>query len=150
MVKYISPIALVTLSILLFEHCTTVTLTRYTQQRTDAPRASPLVVVLLTEMTKLFMSVWLELTHTFGLGQSSTLERLQTSVVGGWRDTIRVSVPAFLYTVEELERSFPAVRHWPSPESHDSSRNRLKGDAVNLWWATVVKRHRKALGPRAA
>ena len=33
----VSPIALVSLGILLFEHCTTVTLTRYTQQRTDAP-----------------------------------------------------------------------------------------------------------------
>ena len=34
----ISPIAVITLSILLFEHCTTVTLSRYTQQRTDVPR----------------------------------------------------------------------------------------------------------------
>ena len=37
----VSPIALVSLVILLFEHCTTVTLTRYTQQRVDAPRPSP-------------------------------------------------------------------------------------------------------------
>lgn len=98
----ISTIALITLSILLFEHCTTVTLTRYTQQRTDVPRASPTVVVLLTEMLKMVMSVWLELTHTFGLGSQSSLQRMSHQVVGSWGDTIRVSVPAFLYTIQNI------------------------------------------------
>ena len=41
----IPPIALVTLAVLLFEHCTTITLTRLTQQRIDAPRPIPAVLV---------------------------------------------------------------------------------------------------------
>ena len=45
-----------------------------------------------------------------------------------------LGVPAFLYTVEEIWQAFPAVVHWPSPETHDSSRNRLKGDVVKTWW----------------
>jgi hypothetical protein len=96
----LNPIAVVTLSVLLFEHCTTVTLTRYTQQRTDVPRPSPTVVVLLTEMLKLFMSVWLELTHTFGLGQSSSPGKVSSTIRS--RDTLRVGLPAFCYTVQNI------------------------------------------------
>ena len=46
----LSRVALATLGILLLEHCTTVTLTRWTQQRVDAPRAEPTVAVLFTEV----------------------------------------------------------------------------------------------------
>ena len=98
----ISTTALFTLSILLFEHCTTVTLTRYTQQRTDVPRAAPTVVVLLTEMLKMIMSLWLELTYAFGLGTASTMQRTTDRIINGWRDTIRVSIPAFMYTIQNI------------------------------------------------
>ena len=59
-------------------------------------------------------------------------------------------VPAYLYTVEQIVEAFPAVAHWPSPESHDASRNKLKGDVVKVWWAKVLKKHRPALGPKVA
>jgi len=61
-----------------------------------------------------------------------------------------MNVSAYLYTVERIHRAFPAVKHWPSPESHATPRNRIKGDVVKVWWAKVVKRHRSALGPRVA
>lgn len=75
-----------------------------------------------------------------------------TAAISRARDQLRAALhaPAFLYTAEELERTFPAVRQWPSPAHHDPSRNRLKGDAVRLWWAKVLKLQRPALGPRVA
>lgn len=60
--RKLHPVAVFTLAILLFEHCATVTLTRLTQQRIDAPRPIPCVVVFLTEALKLLMSMCLELT----------------------------------------------------------------------------------------
>ena len=97
-----SRIAIVTLTILLFEHCTTVTLTRMTQQRVDAPRPVPAALVLMTEILKLLMSMFLELTSTFGLGSQSTLAKLYFSVIGSPWDTLRLSVPAVLYTIQNL------------------------------------------------
>ena len=111
MLSSISPIALVSLGILLVEHCTTVTLTRYTQQRTDAPHAAPVVVVLLTEMLKLVMSVTLELTACFGLGMSSTFAELRAAVCGKPRDTLRVSVPAVLYTIQNIMIFYLSLIH---------------------------------------
>ena len=67
----LSRVTLATLGILLLEHCTTVTLTRWTQQRVDAPRAEPTVAVLFTEVLKLLMSVALELTRCGGLGTAA-------------------------------------------------------------------------------
>ena len=62
-----------------------------------------------------------------------------------------LGVGSFVYTVEDLWAAFPAVRRWPSPEQHDSSRNRLKGgDVVKIWWAKVLKRQRRSLGPSVA
>uniref|UniRef100_A0A7S2FK18 Sugar phosphate transporter domain-containing protein n=1 Tax=Haptolina brevifila TaxID=156173 RepID=A0A7S2FK18_9EUKA len=99
----ISRIAVVTLSILLFEHCTTVTLTRITQQRADLHvRPSPALLVLYTEMLKLLMSTWLELTHSFGMGSAVEIVALKAAVCGVPWDTSRLSIPAFLYTVQNL------------------------------------------------
>ena len=98
----VSPIALVSLGILLFEHCTTVTLTRYTQQRTDAPRAAPVVIVFLTECLKLVLALYLELTTSYGLGSGSQLRELKSAIVDAPRDTLRVSVPAGLYTLQNI------------------------------------------------
>ena len=102
MLSNISPIALVTLSILLFEHCTTVTLTRYTQQRKDAPRAVPVIVVFLTECLKLVLAFTLELTHCYGLGSNKRLEQLRAALFDSPRDTLRVSLPAALYTIQNI------------------------------------------------
>ena len=52
----ISRIALISLVILLAEHVTTVTLMRYTQQRTNVPRPAPTVAVFFTEILKLVLS----------------------------------------------------------------------------------------------
>lgn len=98
----ISPIALVTLSILLFEHCTTVTLTRYTQQRTDAPRAIPVIVVFLTECLKLVLAATLELTTCYGLGSGKRVSHLRAAVFDAPQDTSRVSLPAGLYTCQNI------------------------------------------------
>ena len=94
--------ALVTLSILLFEHCTTVTLTRLTQQRTDGPRPNPAVLVLITEALKLLLSCTLELTSCFGLGSASSPSSLYAAVFGAPYDTLLLSVPAVLYTIQNL------------------------------------------------
>ena len=96
------PVAVFTLAILLFEHCATVTLTRLTQQRTDAPRPIPCVVVFLTEALKLLMSMCLELTHCGGLGSASTFGRLRDALCSSPQDTLRLSVPAVLYTIQNL------------------------------------------------
>ena len=62
-----------------------------------------------------------------------------------------LGVGAFAYTVEQLWAAFPAVKHWPSPEDHDSSHNKLKGgDVVRIWWAKVLKKYKRALGPDVA
>ena len=65
----LSTVAIVSLAILLLEHCTSVTLARYTQQRVNAPNPAPTLAVLAAELLKLLMSVALELGHVGGLGQ---------------------------------------------------------------------------------
>ena len=131
--------------------------------RAPASAAEPPVVLLRSDTEKLQSLTrchvelvrWLQsqlageadlelLVDASALPSGESLARVRTQL----REALHV--PSFLYTVEELERSFPAVRHWPSPESHDTSRNRLKGDSIKLWWTSVLKRHRKALGPRVA
>ena len=96
----ISAIAITSLAVLLVEHCTSVTLARYTQQRVNAPNPAPAVAVLLAELLKLVMSVVLELHSVGGMGSASTPQRLFSSVCGSMLDTTRVAVPAFLYTVQ--------------------------------------------------
>ena len=96
----LSMIAIVTLTILLFEHCTTVTLTRFTQQRVGFPRAAPTVAVLVTELIKLLLSLVLELTPAMGMGTNSSWRKAHRSVVVYWRDTMRLSIPALLYTIQ--------------------------------------------------
>jgi hypothetical protein len=95
-------VALITLGILLFEHCTTVTLTRVTQQRKDAPRPNPALLVLLTEFLKLAMSACLEVTCCFGIGSGATVSAAWAAVCGSPWDTLRLSVPAALYTIQNL------------------------------------------------
>lgn len=104
----LSPVAIISLGILLFEHCTTVTLTRYTQQRTDAPRAAPAVVVLLTETLKLLLAMWLEVTHMFGLGSSSSFSELVGTIWSTPRDTLRLSLPAFMCAAASSTFGSPA------------------------------------------
>jgi len=96
----VSRTALISLAILLVEHCSTVTLTRYTQQRTNVIVASPPVAVLVTELIKFAMSITLEMTQLGGLGGASTPAKLWATVVGRPRDTARLSVPGLLYTVQ--------------------------------------------------
>lgn len=96
----ISAVAITSLAVLLVEHCTSVTLARYTQQRVNAPNPAPAVAVLLAELLKLVMSVVLELHSVGGMGSASTPQRLFSSVCGSMLDTTRVAVPAFLYTVQ--------------------------------------------------
>ena len=98
----LSHVAIVTLTILLFEHCTTVTLTRFTQQRTDMPRANPTVVVMFTEMLKMVLALWLECTDSFGLGTKSSMSAIIDRVRTAPIDTLKVSVPAFLYTIQNI------------------------------------------------
>lgn len=98
----ISPVALVSLAILLFEHCTTVTLTRYTQQRVNAPRALAVVVVLLTECLKLLLATTLELSNCFGMGSGRQMKDLRAAIVDKPYETLRVSVPAALYTLQNI------------------------------------------------
>ena len=94
----LSRVALATLGILLLEHCTTVTLTRWTQQRVDAPRAEPTVAVLFTEVLKLLMSVALELTRCGGLGTAASPASLRRQVAAC--ETARLALPALLYTLQ--------------------------------------------------
>ena len=94
----LSRVALATLGILLLEHCTTVTLTRWTQQRVDAPRAEPTVAVLFTEVLKLLMSVALELTRCGGLGTAASPASLRQQVAAC--ETARLALPALLYTLQ--------------------------------------------------
>ena len=96
----LSTVAIVSLAILLIEHCSSVTLARYTQQRVNAPNPAPTVAVLAAELLKLLMSVALELGHVGGLGSASSPPKLFNSVCGSMGDTLRVAVPAFLYTVQ--------------------------------------------------
>ena len=78
----LSPVAVVTLSILLVEHVTTVTLTRFTQQRDGVPRLAPTVAVLLTEMLKMVLALVLELNECRGLGSGSSIGAVYDAVVG--------------------------------------------------------------------
>ena len=78
------------------------TLTRITQQRSNAPRPIASVLVLLTEALKLLMSVCLELTDCGGLGSASTFARLRDALCRSPPDTLRLSVPAVLYTFQNL------------------------------------------------
>ena len=94
--------AMITLTILLFEHCTTVTLTRVTQQRVDSPRPNPAVLVLITEVLKLLLASALELTPCMGLGTAAKPASLYRDVVGSPTDTLLLSVPAVLYTIQNL------------------------------------------------
>ena len=96
----LSTVAIVSLGILLIEHCSSVTLARYTQQRVNAPNPAPTVAVLAAELLKLVMSVALELGHVGGLGSASSPPKLFNAVCGSMGDTLRVAVPAFLYTVQ--------------------------------------------------
>lgn len=96
----LSLVAIVSLAVLLLEHCTSVTLARYTQQRVNAPHPAPTVAVLLAELLKLIMSIALELNSFGGMGSSSTVSQLSQSVMGSMLDTARVAVPALLYTVQ--------------------------------------------------
>lgn len=96
----IPPIALVSLGLLLFEHVGTITLTRYTQQRDGVPRCASTVAVLYTELLKLGLSVAMELTGCCGLGSNSAPSSLVAAVCGLPRDTLRLAVPALLYTVQ--------------------------------------------------
>ena len=98
----ISQTALFTLTLLLFEHCTSVTLTRLTQQRVDAPRPSPVVLVLVTEALKLLLSACLEFSDCCGMGSASHCASLRRSVCGSPRDTLRLGVPALMYTIQNL------------------------------------------------
>ena len=98
--REIRPVALASLAILLVEHCTTVTLTRYVSQRVDAPRPASSVAVLVTELLKALLSVALELTACGGLGTRSSPGEMVTSVLGRRTELLRVSVPALLYTVQ--------------------------------------------------
>ena len=96
----LSTVAIVSLGILLIEHCSSVTLARYTQQRVNAPNPAPTVAVLAAELLKLVISVALELGHVGGLGSASSPPKLFNAVCGSMGDTLRVAVPAFLYTVQ--------------------------------------------------
>lgn len=95
----INPIALISLFVLIFEHIATITLTRYTQQRSDAPKPSPSVSVLATELLKLYLAVGLELLSCGGVGNAAKLDSFLKDVLN-WKDTLRMSVPAILYTIQ--------------------------------------------------
>uniref|UniRef100_A0A7S4EUQ6 Sugar phosphate transporter domain-containing protein n=1 Tax=Chrysotila carterae TaxID=13221 RepID=A0A7S4EUQ6_CHRCT len=103
-------VALVSLGVLLLEHCSTVTLTRYTQQRADVTRASPTVAVLLTELLKMCFSVGLELTSLFGIGSASSPRKLHAAVCLRQWDTMRLAVPSLLYTLQN-NLIFVALAH---------------------------------------
>ena len=80
---------------------------------------------------------------------SDAIAAASRRVEGQLRDAL--GVDAFAYVVEDFWAAFPAVRHWPSPQDHDASRNKLRGgDVVKIWWKKVLKRHRQALGPDVA
>ena len=98
----LSPVAVVTLSIMLVEHVTTVTLTRFTQQRDGVPRLAPTVAVLLTEMLKMMLALVLELNECRGLGSGSNIGAVRAAVIGRPCDTLRLSVPSGMYTVQNI------------------------------------------------
>jgi UDP-sugar transporter A1/2/3 len=62
--------------------------------------AAPTVAVLLTELIKLVLSVGLEIGRWGGLGSGSDCRQLWKATIGSPMDTLRVSVPALLYTVQ--------------------------------------------------
>jgi multidrug transporter EmrE-like cation transporter len=102
--------ALVSLLVLLAEHCASITLARYTQQRVDAPRPASTVAVLLSELLKLALSLALELGGAGALGLAgppaspsrplATLSRLHAGTLGNPVELARLSVPALLYTLQ--------------------------------------------------
>ncbi|KAL3892749.1 MAG: hypothetical protein SGPRY_014824, partial [Prymnesium sp.] len=92
--------ALVTLSVLLVEHCTTVALTRLTQQRAP-PRPLPTLSVLLTELFKLALATALQLSDAGGLGSGSSCAEMRKALFARrGADTLRLSLPALLYTLQ--------------------------------------------------
>ena len=96
----ISRIAIISLSLLLFEHVASVTLMRFTQQRGNvALRPAATVMVLCTEFGKLVLSALLEHTHCFGIGSAQPLSQVAKSALVV-KELARVSVPAFLYTIQ--------------------------------------------------
>ena len=93
--------ALTSLAVLSVEHVVSVALGRYTQQRpVVGARAAPSVAVLLGEIVKLVLSVTLELGHWGGLGAGATRAELTKATVGSPRDTLRLGVPALLWTLQ--------------------------------------------------
>ena len=93
--------ALTSLAVLSVEHVASVALGRYTQQRpVVGARAAPSVAVLLTELIKLALSITLELGHWGGFGAGATRAELTKATVGSPRDTLRLGVPALLWTVQ--------------------------------------------------
>ena len=136
-------------------------------QLADAAHSGDTVVLLRTDSNKLS---WLTRCHAAHvqflrkqLESIATLELLvdataisttnRTAVVRRTQAQLSATlgVRAFVYAMEDLREGFPTVRRWPSPEHHDPSRNRLHGgDVVKIWWAKVLKRHRRALGASAA
>ena len=132
----LSTVAIVSLGILLIEHCSSVTLARYTQQRVNAPNPAPTVAVLAAELLKLVMSVALELGHVGGLGSASSPPKLFNTVCGSMGDTLRVAVPAFLYTVQNnllyfalkhLDAAPYQVRGRLSPAARETRASRRRG-----------------------
>ena len=96
----ISRIAIISLSLLLFEHVASVTLMRFTQQRGNvALRPAATVMVLCTEFGKLVLSALLEHTHCFGIGSAQPLSQVAKSALVV-KELARVSVPAVLYTIQ--------------------------------------------------
>ena len=96
----ISRIAIISLSLLLFEHVASVTLMRFTQQRGNvALRPAATVMVLCTEFGKLVLSALLEHTHCIGIGSAQPLSQVAKSALAV-KELARVSVPAFLYTIQ--------------------------------------------------
>jgi hypothetical protein len=62
-----------------------------------------------------------------------------------------LGIPAYLYNVEMLREAFPAVRHWPSPQSHAASLRRQRGgEQVMVWWRSVLDANREAMGSDVA
>lgn len=76
-------------------------------------------------------------------------EQLTRRAAATFRRTLGLG--AFAYTVEQVHAAFPAVTHWPSPETHNSRRRTLSGnDSLRTWWTNVLKKYKEALGPSVA